>query len=250
MGVQGEESVVEGVQAAVAPGTSPDTAMSPAGLGVRGEDIEQVSPPGASYVLVKRALDLSIALVVFVLTLPLMLVIGVLVRHDSPGPILFAQPRVGRGGRVFTFYKFRTMRVDARTRFPELYSYRYTPEEFDQIFLKLPDDPRLTRFGRTLRKTSLDELPNLVNVIRGEMSLVGPRPEIPDMLGYYGPHETVKFLVKPGVTGLWQVSGRAKLRYREMIAKDVEYVRRRSLRYDLELLVKTVKVVVTREGAI
>jgi len=102
---------------------------------------------------------------------------------------------------VFSFYKFRTMHVDARVRFPEMYAYRYTREQFLDMLLKTPDDPRLTRLGRKLRTTSLDELPNLVNVLRGDMSLVGPRPELPDMVRYYTEEELSKFSVRPGVTG-------------------------------------------------
>jgi len=175
--------------------------------------------------------------------------LGLRVVRDDGGPIVFRQRRVGLGGRVFSFYKLRTMVTDARERFPQLYAYRYTREEFVDLVLKTPDDPRLTRLGRVLRKTSVDELPNLLNVLRGDMSLVGPRPELPEMVGYYTDEELAKFSVRPGVTGLWQVSGRAILRNGQQLAADVEYVRHRSFGFDLMILVRTVRAVVLRIGA-
>ncbi len=203
-----------------------------------------------AYAFAKRALDLAVSTTVVVLALPLLAVLAILIRADSPGPIVFRQPRVGRGGRVFSFYKLRTMAADARVRFPELYAYRYTRQEFVEMVLKTPDDPRLTRVGRKLRKTSLDELPNLLNVIKGDMSLVGPRPELPQMVGYYTAEELAKFSVRPGVTGLWQVSGRAHLRNGQQLANDVRYVRQRSFRFDLLILAKTIRVVLLRVGAL
>ena len=202
------------------------------------------------YAVAKRTLDIALATAGLVIGLPLMALMAVLIRLDTPGPILFRQPRVARGGGVFTFYKFRTMYADARVRFPELYAYRYTRQEFVDMPLKTADDPRLTPLGAKLRRTSLDELPNLFNVLRGDMSLVGPRPELPDMVRYYTDEELSKFSVRPGVTGLWQVNGRANLRNGLQLANDVEYVKRRSLRLDIAILVKTVKAVVFRVGAL
>jgi lipopolysaccharide/colanic/teichoic acid biosynthesis glycosyltransferase len=203
-----------------------------------------------AYAFAKRTLDVLVSLTVLVLGAPLVLLLALAVRFDSPGPIVFRQRRVGRGGQVFSFYKFRTMASDARDRFPELYVYRYTRQEFVDLVLKTADDPRLTPLGRKLRRTSLDELPNLFNVLRGDMSLVGPRPELPEMVVYYTPEELTKFSVRPGVTGLWQVSGRANLRNGLQLANDVAYVKRRSFRFDLAILVKTVKVVIFRIGAL
>ena len=208
------------------------------------------APTPLSYAVVKRCLDVVLSALGLVLASPVILVTAILVRRDSPGPILFRQRRVGLTGRVFTFYKFRSMYVDAKQRFPGLYAYRYTRQEFEQMMLKTADDPRLTPFGRILRRTSLDELPNLWNVLRGDMSLVGPRPELPEMVGYYAPEELSKFSVRPGVTGLWQVSGRANLRNGLQLRNDVEYVRRRSLKLDLLILLRTIKVVVLRVGAL
>jgi lipopolysaccharide/colanic/teichoic acid biosynthesis glycosyltransferase len=203
----------------------------------------------ASYYLVKRALDIVISLLALLLALPVMLALAALIRLNSPGPALFRQCRVGKDGRLFTFYKFRTMWVDARERFPELYAYRYSEHEIGTMYFKQPDDPRLTSFGRWLRTTSLDELPNFVNVLFGQMTLVGPRPEIPQMLPYYGEAQLMKFAVTPGLTGLAQISGRAVLRFQETIAADLEYCRRRSLRFDLWIFVMTIKSIVLRSGA-
>lgn len=213
------------------------------------EVIVGVAPTPVAYVIAKRALDVGVSATLLVLALPFILLIGLLVRLDSPGPIVFRQRRVGRGGRVFSFYKFRTMQVDARVVFPQLYAYRYSRQEFVDMMLKTPDDPRLTPFGRRLRTTSLDELPNLFNVLRGDMSLVGPRPELPEMVRYYTEEELSKFTVRPGVTGLWQVSGRAMLRNGQQLEADVEYVRRRSLAFDVRILVRTIRAVVLRIGA-
>ncbi|MGH2704372.1 MAG: sugar transferase [Actinomycetota bacterium] len=203
-----------------------------------------------SYRIAKRSLDLLGGLILLVLTLPIQLVIGLAIALDSRGSVLFRQVRLGEGGKPFRFFKFRTMYADARERFPELYAYRYSDEEIRQMYFKLPGDPRLTRVGRHLRRTSLDELPNLVNVILGQMSLVGPRPEIPEMYGYYRAEQLPKFSVKPGLTGMAQVGGRNILRFQETIERDLEYVRRRSFLVDLWILVRTPLVVFQMLGAL
>lgn len=208
------------------------------------------APTPISYAIAKRSIDIVLSTLGLVLASPVFVLLALLVRLDSPGPIIFRQRRVGRTGKVFTFYKFRSMYADAKQRFPDLYAYRYTRQEFEEMMLKTADDPRLTPLGRKLRKTSLDELPNLWNVLRGDMSLVGPRPELPEMVIYYTPEELAKFSVRPGVTGLWQVSGRANLRNGLQLRNDVEYVRRRSLKLDVLILVKTIKVVIFRVGAL
>jgi len=204
---------------------------------------------GRAYDAAKRLLDVVIAAGLMVLTSPVMALLTLLIKLDSPGPAVFTQERVGRNGRLFEFRKFRTMYVDARERFPEFYAYEYDDDEIDTMYFKLPYDPRLTRVGRWLRRTSLDELPNLLCVLRGDMSLVGPRPEIPEMLPYYEPHQYCKFAVKPGVTGLAQVSGRNILKFVETNAFDFDYVQRRSLRLDLEILGRTALVVPLMVGA-
>jgi lipopolysaccharide/colanic/teichoic acid biosynthesis glycosyltransferase len=201
------------------------------------------------YHIVKRALDVVFGSILLVLFSPVIALVAILIRLDSRGPAIFVQERVGKNGEIFRFRKFRTMHVDARERFPELYEYQYSDEELPTMFFKLPHDPRSTRVGRRLRRTSLDELPNLINVLRGEMTLVGPRPEIPEMLPYYEPEQLCKFAVKPGLTGLAQVSGRNILRFVDTNAKDVEYVHARSLALDLTILWRTVGAVALMVGA-
>ena len=196
-----------------------------------------------------RACEIVVAAVMLMLTLPLMLVVAAIVKFDSPGPVIFRQVRVGRNGRLFRFAKFRTLYVDARQRWPHLYAYRYTAEEVAQFHFKLKNDPRVTRVGRWLRKSTLDELPNLWNVLTGEVALVGPRPEIPEMLPYYTEETLAKFSVRPGVTGLAQVRGRGDLSFLDTVACDVEYVRTHSLRLDVEILVRTLVCTVLRKGA-
>jgi lipopolysaccharide/colanic/teichoic acid biosynthesis glycosyltransferase len=196
-----------------------------------------------------RMFECAVALSVLVLSAPLCLVLAVLVRLDSPGPVLFFQTRLGRGAKPFRFVKFRTMLVDARERYPELYRYKYTPEQIEVMRFKVKDDPRTTRFGEWLRKTSLDELPNFWNVLTGDMALVGPRPEIPEMLPYYSGEGLLKFSVKPGVTGFAQTAGRGHLSFRETVRLDVEYVKTRSLLVDLKMMLNTVAMVVRGHGA-
>ena len=197
----------------------------------------------------KRAIDVVLAGILLVVVAPLVGLIALVIRLDSRGGAIFSQLRVGKNGRLFRFYKFRTMHADAAERFPDLYAYEYDEEQISTMYFKLPYDPRCTRFGKRLRRTSLDELPNLINVLRGDMTFVGPRPEIPEMLPYYEPDQHHKFAVKPGMTGLAQVSGRNILRFVETNAKDIDYVQRRSLRLDLGILCKTVGVVVLMIGA-
>lgn len=202
------------------------------------------------YAFAKRALDLAVGGVALVLASPLMLVLAAITRLDSPGPALFRQPRVGRGGKVFTFYKYRTMYVDARERWPELYDYSHDPNDLGTLHYKHADDPRLTRVGRLLRRTSFDELPNLINVVRGNLSLVGPRPELPEYALLYDERQQAKFSVKPGATGLAVVEGRNVLSIADQIQADVEYVSRRSFRLDIEIMARTVWVILRREGAV
>lgn len=196
-----------------------------------------------------RLFEIVVASVVLVLTLPLMLLIAGLIKLDSPGPVLFFQDRVGKDRRLFKFVKFRTLYADAKERFPELYAYRYTPEELQELRFKVEDDPRVTRQGRWLRRTSLDELPNFWNVLTGDMALVGPRPEIPEMLHYYRGRSLQKFSVRPGVTGLAQTSGRGRLSFLDTVRLDVDYVRTQSFTYDLKLIARTIKMVLIRDGA-
>ena len=201
--------------------------------------------------LSKRALDLLAATVILLLILPTFLLIGLLVYLSSPGPILFRQRRIGLNGTSFTLLKFRTMYHGASSDVHETY-YRAlmqgTAEATGNTF-KLRNDARITPVGRILRRLSLDELPQLLNVLRGEMSLVGPRPPLPYEVAEYGPRELGRLAVPPGLTGLWQVSGRAILNFHQMIELDLAYVEHWSLWLDLEILLRTPLVVLTGRGA-
>ncbi len=208
-----------------------------------------LKPAHPLYLIGKRVTDISVAAIATVIFAPVIAIIALLIRLDSPGPAIFRQQRVGHGGRTFTFYKFRTMYADAKERFPELYDYRYSTEQWNTLFYKLPEDPRMTRFGRIVRKTTLDELPNLFNVLKGDMSLVGPRPELPDYVEYYTPAQLAKFSVRAGVTGLAQSSGRGTLPVQDQIAADLEYVARSSFWFDVKILARTVAMVVRGVGA-
>jgi lipopolysaccharide/colanic/teichoic acid biosynthesis glycosyltransferase len=202
-----------------------------------------------SYRILKRSVDLVGALALLLVTSPIILVLAVLIRIDSPGPAIFRQTRLTRGGRSFRFYKFRTMYTDARERFPELYAYDFSDGDFTSSYYKLADDPRNTRVGRWLRRTTLDELPNLFNVLRGDLSLVGPRPELPELVRFYHPEELACLFTKAGLTGLAQVAGRSLLTVRERLTLDTRYVANQSTLLDLRILLRTVVVVLTGKGA-
>lgn len=197
------------------------------------------------YSLSNRFLGLLILLFFF----PLILLILFLITIDSPGKVIFSQTRVGKNGRCFTFYKFRTMWKDAYKKFPELYMYDYTESEIESMKFKIADDPRITKFGCYLRMTSLDELPNLINVVKGDMNLVGPRPEIPEMIKYYKPWQLEKFSVKPGITGLAQVNGRGFLTFQKTIEYDLIYIKKKNLLMDIHIFWKTLVVVIKSIGA-
>ena len=202
-----------------------------------------------SYRILKRSVDLIGSLALLLVTAPIILVLAVLIRIDSPGPAVFRQTRLTRGGRTFRFYKFRTMYVDAKERFPELYAYDFSDGDFTSSYYKLADDPRNTRVGRWLRRTTLDELPNLFNVLKGDLSLVGPRPELPELVRYYHPEELACLFTKAGLTGLAQVAGRSLLTVRERLTLDTRYVANQSTLLDLRILLRTVIVVLTGKGA-
>ena len=199
--------------------------------------------------VVTRAFEIVVASVVLLVSLPVMLWVGLVIKRGSPGPALFLQKRVGRDRKLFRFVKFRTMYVDARERFPELYAYSYDEEGLARLRFKVEDDPRVTPQGRWLRQSTLDEIPNFWNVLTGDMALVGPRPEIPEMLRYYHGRMNRKFDVRPGVTGLAQVSGRGRLGFHETVDLDVEYVERQSIMLDIKILLRTIKIVLLGDGA-
>ncbi len=201
-----------------------------------------------------RALDVVLASILMIVLMPLMAAIAAGIRLDSPGPALFRQRRLGRARSPFTVHKFRTMTHGAsdeihRTFVLALIAGDQPEAEGDQPRFKLASDHRITRIGRFLRRSSLDELPQLWDVIRGDMSLVGPRPALHYEVERYPVHWLRRFEVKPGVTGLWQVSGRSDLTLEEMVALDISYVECRSLRANLWILAKTVPAVLSFRGA-
>jgi exopolysaccharide biosynthesis polyprenyl glycosylphosphotransferase len=193
----------------------------------------------------KELVDRSLATLGLVILAPALLAIAVAVRLDSRGPVFFRQERVGRCGVTFTMLKFRSMVQDA----PRLAEQLAAANEGNEVLFKMRDDPRVTRVGRTLRRYSLDELPQLINVLCGHMSLVGPRPPLAKEVAKYGADMHRRFLVKPGLTGLWQVSGRSDLSWDDSVRIDVRYVENWSLALDLMILWKTVGAVVRGSGA-
>jgi len=194
---------------------------------------------------VKRAFDLTASTLGLAVLSPVLLLIAAAVRLTSPGPILYRQGRVGQRGRPFTILKFRTMRSGADEMVAELRS----KHGMNDLMFKLQDDPRVTTVGRFLRRFSLDELPQLFNVARGDMSLVGPRPPLPEEVAGYEDWQFDRLEVSPGVTGLWQVSGRSELSFDECVRLDLFYIENWSLAYDLYIVAKTLPVLVSRRGA-
>lgn len=197
---------------------------------------------------IRRGLDILLSVIGLILLLPLLALVALAVRLDSPGPAIFRQQRVGRNGRLFTFYKFRGMYVDARERWPMLYAYSFNQGEVHELRFHPERDPRVTRVGRIIRRTSIDEVLNLINVLKGDMSLVGPRPEIPEMVPYYGDLASFVLSIKPGVTSLAKASGRDEHTFGQTLMLDVEYILHRSLWLDLKILVGTVGMVLLQRG--
>lgn len=192
---------------------------------------------------VKDLADRVLAAIGLVLVSPVLAAVAVAVKLDSPGPAFFRQTRIGRGGRPFTFWKFRGMHVDAKERFPGMYAYDYSADELQTLRFHPDEDPRVTRVGRFIRRTSLDELPNLINVVLGDMSLVGPRPEIPELIPYYGRSAKTVLSVKPGITSLAKLLGRDNITFQETLELDLRYIRERSLGADFGILLGTVLMV-------
>lgn len=228
--------------------------------------------------IIYRFVEISVSFLALIVTLPIMLIVALIIKFDSPGPALFFQQRCARSKHIkgreisgnksftfennqidpdqdywvpqsFTFVKFRTMHVDAKERFPELYDYNYTPEQIETFAFKIRNDPRITRAGKWLRKSTLDELPNFWNVLIGDMRLVGPRPELFEMLPTYRHDQMMKFTVKPGITGLPQINGRGRLSFKDTVNYDLEYVKTKSVLLDIKILFMTVWRVLTSHGA-
>ena len=198
---------------------------------------------------IKRMCDFFAALIGIILLTPLWIIVALMVRLNDGGPAFFKQERVGLNGTTFTMYKFRTMRVDAE----ELKASLMEANEADSsagnsIMFKMANDPRITRIGSFLRKTSIDELPQLFNVLRGDMSLVGPRPPLPSEVAQYEPRVMGKFAVRPGITGLWQISGRSNLSWDETVHLDLSYAQHRSLTLDAWIMLQTIPALLRPAG--
>jgi lipopolysaccharide/colanic/teichoic acid biosynthesis glycosyltransferase len=227
-----------------------------------------------------RSTEIVISFLALLFTLPIMLLAALIIRIDSPGPVLFFHKRVAQSAptqgrkimgredlrapagrfdpdkfyyvpRTFSFVKFRTMYHDAARKYPEYYwwNYELSQEQLQHMYYKLENDPRITKVGKWLRKTTLDELPNFWGVLTGKMRLVGPRPEAPEILVYYTPEQMLKFTIKPGITCLSKIYGRGNLSFQEQIYWDLEYVRNRSLKLDLKILFMTIWIILTGKGS-
>jgi lipopolysaccharide/colanic/teichoic acid biosynthesis glycosyltransferase len=221
-------------------------------LRVEKVDATRLTLPELSlYPVGKRLMDVTLTAIALIPLLPIMALIALAVMLDSPGPAIFRQKRVGRWGRDFVIFKFRTMRADADESVHREFATNYInghsakigiPSASGEVVYKPNGDNRVTRLGKWLRQTSLDELPNLFNVLKGEMSLVGPRPVVRYEVEQYSKWHLGRLAVLPGLTGLPQVSGRGKLKFKEAVRLDLEYIERRSLLLDLEIILKTVPV--------
>jgi lipopolysaccharide/colanic/teichoic acid biosynthesis glycosyltransferase len=225
-----------------------------AGMPVHLATREVLPGGGRVYEIITAFYGRAFALTTIVILTPLWLAIAAVIKATSPGPVLFRTPIVGRGGRVFTYYKFRTMKDggdnDEHQRWIRSFvrsDQPYTRDDAGLPVYKMTNDPRVTRVGRWLRRVSLDEMPQLLNVLRGEMNVVGPRPPVLYEYGLYGPRERMRVAVKPGITGLYQVRRRGRASFNEMLELDLEYVKRRSLRLDLQIMLRTPKAILHGE---
>ena len=194
----------------------------------------------------KRSLDIFVILMFSPIFIPTFILICIAIKIDSYGPIVFKQKRVGLGGKEFNFYKFRTMYQGSEL---ELSNIFHLNESRDGVIFKLKKDPRVTKIRRWLRKTSMDELPQILNVLKGDMSLVGPRPPIRDEVEKYSLDERKRLLIKPGITCIWQISGRSDLPFKQQVQLDKEYIRNRSILGDIKILFITIPAVLSGKGA-
>src|SRR5258705_8065505 len=195
---------------------------------------------------IKRAFDILISLIALILLSPLFLLVAALIRLEDRGPIFFTQTRVGQFGREFKMFKFRSMCLDAEQRLKDLLAKNHHSQG---VTFKLKQDPRITRVGRWLRKFSFDELPQFYNVLNGDMSVVGPRPPVPREVALYSQGDRRRLAVKPGITCIWQVSGRAEIDFSGQVQLDVQYIESQRISTDLRIILKTVPAVVSGRGA-
>lgn len=203
-----------------------------------------------TYIIIKRIIDIISSSVAIILFFPLLVLIAILIKLGSPGPVFFKQTRIGENGHKFNFLRFRTMKYGMDDEpiqlsyLSKLLSGELGPEKGDSA-LKLSNDPRMTRIGKYLRAASLDEVPQLINVLMGDMSMVGPRPAIPYEIGLYDEWHKGRLKARPGITGLWQVSGKKELTFDEMVLLDLQYINKWSLWLDIKILIKTPWMVLT-----
>ncbi|WP_232732281.1 sugar transferase [Bacillus sp. mrc49] len=199
-----------------------------------------------SYLRMKRMIDIIGSLIGIIFLSPVFLLVAILIKIEDPkGPVFFKQVRVGKAETEFEMYKFRSMVSDAEERLKDLLALN----EVSGAMFKMKDDPRVTKVGKFIRKTSIDELPQLFNVLKGEMSLVGPRPPLKREVEQYTEYDIQRLFVTPGCTGLWQVSGRSNLEFREMVDLDIRYIKIRSLKYDFMIIFKTIRVLLGTKDA-
>jgi len=198
-----------------------------------------------SYRLIKRYFDIFVSSLALLLLLPLFMLVAAAVKIDSYGPAFYSQTRVGEGGREFKIFKFRAMKQGAEEQLHELMAQN----EADGPVFKMKHDPRLTRVGKFIRKTSIDELPQLFNVLTGDMSLVGPRPALPGEVARYTPYQKQRISVIPGITCIWQISGRSNVSFDEWVELDLKYIRERNMILDLMILILTIPAVISGRGA-
>jgi exopolysaccharide biosynthesis polyprenyl glycosylphosphotransferase len=209
-------------------------------LALHARQVHKISP------ISKRLVDILVSLLAIICSIPLWIIIPILIRRDSAGPAIYVQERVGKGGRLFRMYKFRTMITGAE----QIQDKVMHLNEMDGPVFKIRNDPRLTRVGLFLRRTSLDEFPQLFNVLLGNMSLVGPRPPLPQEVAQYRPWQRKRLSIIPGVTCLWQVTGRNEIKFDEWMRLDMQYIENWSLILDFKILIKTIAAVISRRGAL
>jgi lipopolysaccharide/colanic/teichoic acid biosynthesis glycosyltransferase len=197
------------------------------------------------YAFVRRAADIAVSLLLIILLSPLFIIAAVLIKIDSRGPVIFKHVRLGRDSRPFMFYKFRSMRRGAEKLKDSL---RHLSEVDGPVF-KIKNDPRITRIGRFLRRSTIDELPQLFNILKGDMTLIGPRPPLPEEVKKYSKREMKRLSVTPGATGLWQVSGRCEISFLEWMELDLYYIEHRSITLDFKILLRTIPAILSGKGA-
>ncbi len=197
------------------------------------------------YEFLKRIIDILMSVLSLIVLSPVFIIIAIAIKLDSSGPIVYSQTRVGKNGKHFKMFKFRSMIINAEEMLTELKPMN----EMDGPMFKIKEDPRITRIGRFIRRTSIDELPQLINILRGEMSIVGPRPSLPSEVKEFESWMMERFVVKPGLTCFWQVSGRNNIPFHKWMELDIKYVKERNLWLDVKLVFKTIKVVIKGDDA-